>query len=93
MNYYLYIITNHKNTVLYLGITNNLKRRINEHKTGQNNGFSKKYNCNKLVWFEKFTDIKFAIEKEKSMKKWKRLYKENLIKEMNPEWNDLFKHL
>ncbi len=93
MEYYLYLITNYSNSVLYLGVTNNLKRRITEHKKGVNKGFSKKYNCNKLVWFEKFTDIKFAIEKEKSMKKWKRLYKENLIKEINPEWNDLFEHL
>lgn len=93
MKYYLYIIANFKNSVLYLGVTNNLKRRILEHKNGLNNGFSKKYNCNKLIWFEEFSDIKFAIEKEKQMKKWKRIYKENLINEMNPEWKDLFEYL
>jgi len=93
MKYSLYIITNHSNTVLYLGVTNNLKRRILEHKNGLNNGFSKKYNCNKLVWFEKFSDIRFAIEKEKRMKKWKRVYKENLINEKNSDWKDLFEFL
>ncbi len=93
MEYYLYLITNYSNSVLYLGVTNNLKRRITEHKEGINKGFSKKYNCNKLIWFEKFSDIGFAIEKEKNMKKWKRVYKENLINVMNPEWNDLFKYI
>ena len=93
MEYYLYIITNYKNTVLYLGVTNNLKRRLIEHKEGTNESFSKKYNCTKLVWFEKFSSIKFAIEKEKSMKKWKRVYKENLINEKNTDWEDLFDYL
>ncbi|MBU8892188.1 MAG: GIY-YIG nuclease family protein [Bacteroidales bacterium] len=93
MEYYLYIITNHTNTVLYLGVTNNLRRRIIEHKEGRNEGFSKKYNCTKLVWFEKISDIRFAIEKEKNMKKWKRVYKENLINEKNPDWEDLFDYL
>lgn len=93
MKYYLFIITNYTNSVLYLGVTNNLKRRILEHKSGLNNGFSKKYNCNKLIWLEEFSDIKFAIEKEKQMKKWKRIYKETLINEKNPDWKDLFEYL
>ncbi|MDA3953869.1 MAG: GIY-YIG nuclease family protein [Bacteroidales bacterium] len=89
MKYYLYIITNYKNTVLYLGVTNNLKRRIKEHKDRTNDGFSSKYKCNKLIWFEEFEDIRLAIDMEKKMKKWKRKYKENLINEKNPKWNDL----
>ena len=93
MKYYLYLLTNYKNTVLYLGVTNDLKRRIKEHKDGINKGFSKKYKCNKLVWFEEFEDIRFAIEMEKKMKKWKREYKENLINEKNPEWKDLFEFM
>ena len=92
MEYYLYLITNTSNSVLYLGVTNNLKRRIIEHKEGINEGFSKKYKCKKLVWFEKFSDIKFAIEKEKQMKKWKRSFKNNLINEKNPDWIDLFEY-
>ena len=93
MKYYLYIITNKNNTVLYLGVTNNLKRRITEHRNGINKGFSKKYNCYKLLWFEEFSDIQFAIEKEKKMKKWKREFKENLINEKSPNWNDLHQYL
>ena len=93
MKYYLYLLTNYKNTVLYLGVTNNLKRRVQEHKNGVNEGFSKKYNCNKLVWFKKFEDIRFAIEMEKKMKKWKREYKENVINEKDPEWKDLFEFI
>jgi putative endonuclease len=93
MDYYLYLIINYTNSVLYLGVTNDIKRRINEHKDGINNGFSKKYNCNKLVWFEKYSDIRLAIEKEKSMKKWKREYKLNLIIEKNSDWKDLFEFI
>ena len=93
MKYYLYLLTNYKNTVLYLGVTNDLKRRVREHKEGLNEGFSKKYKCNKLVWIEEFKDIRFAIEQEKRMKKWKREFKENVINEMNLEWNDLFDNL
>ncbi|MCK5169045.1 MAG: excinuclease ABC subunit C [Bacteroidales bacterium] len=66
---------------------------MKEHKDGTNEGFSKKYKCNKLVWFEEFEDIRFAIEMEKKMKKWKREYKENLINEKNLEWKDLFEFI
>ena len=67
MKYYLYLLTNYKNTVLYLGVTNNLKRRVAEHQNGINEGFSKKYNCTKLVWFEEFEDIRMAIDMEKKI--------------------------
>ena len=83
-------MTNKNNTVLYTGITNELKRRVYEHKNGLINGFTKKYNCHKLVWYEQTNNVKSAILKEKRMKKWKREYKENVINEMNPEWKDLY---
>ena len=83
-------MTNKTNRVLYIGVTNNLIRRVYEHKEGIIKGFTEKYNCNKLVWYESTTDINSAIKKEKQMKKWKREYKENLINKMNPEWKDLY---
>ena len=88
--YYVYIMTNKTNRVLYIGVTNNLIRRVYEHKKGMVKGFTEKYKCTKLVWYESTTDINSAIKKEKQMKKWKREYKENLINKMNPEWKDLY---
>ena len=92
-NYYVYIVTNKNNTVLYTGVTNNLKRRIYEHKTKLNKGFTAKYNVYKLVYFEHFVSIKEAILREKRIKKWKREWKERLIREKNPEWIDLTSNL
>jgi putative endonuclease len=89
--YYVYIMTNKYNTVLYIGITNNLLRRVYEHKNKLIEGFSSKYNCSKLVWFIETQNIESAIIKEKQMKKWKRDFKDNVINEMNPEWDDLYK--
>jgi len=86
-------MTNVNNTVLYLGVTNDLKRRAIEHRLGLNEGFTKKYRCVKLVWFEKFEDIRLAIDQEKRMKKWKREFKINLINSLNPEWSDLYDFL
>ena len=91
--YYIYIITNKYNTVYYTGVTNNLRRRIYEHKNGSIEGFSKQYRCNKLVWFEETENIESAIIKEKQIKKWKREYKENAIMNINPEWKDLYEEL
>ena len=88
-NYYVYILTNKNNTVLYTGVTNNLKRRINEHKIKFNKGFTARYNVSKLVYFEQFTSIRAAILREKRIKKWKREWKEKLIYERNPVWEDL----
>jgi len=88
--YYLYMMTNYTNTVLYTGVTNNLKRRVTEHRESLVEGFTKKYHCHKLVWFEIVDDIRFAIEKEKVIKKWPRAYKENLINAMNSKWDDLY---
>ena len=89
-DYYVYMLSNKRNTTLYTGVTNNLKRRVFEHKEKLVDGFSKKYNCSKLVWYEHTNCVESAITKEKQMKKWKRTYKENAIKEMNAEWKDLY---
>ena len=84
------MMTNEYHTVLYIGVTNNLKRRVFEHKNGLIEGFTKKYKCKKLVWYEQTNNVSSAILKEKRMKKWKREYKERIIIEMNPEWKDLY---
>lgn len=88
--YYVYIITNINNTVLYIGVTNDLKRRIYEHKNGLVEGsFSKKYNLNKLVYYETTGDVKVAIAREKQLKNWERRWKIELIDKTNPEFDDL----
>lgn len=92
-NYYVYILTNFTNTVLYAGITNDLKRRVYEHKNHLIDGFTDKYNCNRLVWYESTADVKSAILREKQIKKWKREFKENIINKFNPEWKDLYDSL
>ena len=78
--YYVYILSNYTNSTLYICVTNDLKRRIYEHKNKLISGFSSKYNVNKLVYFEETTDIKSAIQREKNLKKWKREWKDELIK-------------
>ncbi|MDY0779235.1 GIY-YIG nuclease family protein [Tenacibaculum sp. IB213877] len=90
--YYVYIITNKKDGVLYIGITNNLERRIFEHKNKLVKGFSSKYNLDKLIYFETHQLVDEAIKREKNMKKWKREWKINFILEENPDWNDLSKN-
>ncbi len=87
--YYVYLITNKKDGVLYVGVTNNLERRMFEHKNKLVVGFSKRYNLTKLVYFEVYPQVKDAILREKRLKKWKRDWKINLINEENPNWNDL----
>ncbi len=89
--YYLYIITNTKDGVLYIGVTNDLERRMFEHKNKLVKGFSSTYNLDKLIYSEVFQYINDAIKREKNMKKWKRQWKINLILEDNPNWNDLSK--
>ena len=87
--YYVYILTNTYNTVLYIGITNNLERRLYEHKNKLADGFTKKYNLHKLVYFDSTTDVRAAIEREKQLKGWTRAKKNALIEESNPNWVDL----
>ncbi len=87
--YYVYIITNKNNTVLYTGVTNNLERRMYEHKNKIVKGFTQKYNLYKLVYYETTTDVNIAIAREKSIKNLLRVKKESLINSMNPGWKDL----
>ena len=87
--YYVYIITNKINSVVYIGITNNLERRLYEHKYKLVEGFSAKYNLYKLVYFETTEDVKSAIAREKQLKGWTRARKNDLIATMNPTWKDL----
>jgi len=86
---YVYILTNRNNTTLYIGVTNNLPRRILEHKNKILKGFTDQYEISKLVYFEIFTDEKTAIEREKYLKKCYRKTKEKLINSKNPTWSDL----
>jgi putative endonuclease len=83
-------MTTKYNKVLYIGMCNNLVRRVNEHKNKINDGFTKKYNINKLVYFEYFDNVEAAIGREKQLKGWKRDKKIKLISEKNPEWKDLY---
>ena len=88
-NYYVYILTNKTNSTLYIGMTNDLKRRLYEHKNKLIPGFTEKYNVNKLVYFETTTNVKSAIQREKNLKKWNRDWKLELIKKTNPSFKDL----
>ena len=87
--YWVYILTNKINTVLYIGVTNNLTRRIFEHKNKLISGFTSKYNLNKLVWFQEFSSINDAIASEKKLKGWVRKKKIELINNQNSDWKDL----
>jgi len=87
--YYVYILTNWSNKVLYTGVTNNLERRLYEHKNKLVKGFTEKYNVNKLVYYDSTTDVKAAIAREKQIKGWTRHKKNGLIESINPQWNDL----
>ena len=91
--YYIYIFASKRNGTLYIGITNDLTRRVFEHKTGLINGFAKKYSVNKLVYFETTNDVNAAILREKRLKNWKRQCKIELIEKLNPNWNDLSERL
>ena len=90
---YVYIITNKYNTVLYTGVTSTLAQRVYEHKTGCGSQFTRKYNLNKLVWFDEYPTIRETIEAEKRIKKWKREWKISLISEINPEFKDLYEQI
>ena len=88
-NYYTYILTNKTKTVLYIGVTNNLFDRIKFHKENKNNSFTSRYNCFYLLYYEHFSDINQAIDREKQLKGWKRIKKEELINSRNPNWDFL----
>lgn len=88
--YYVYLMASRKNGTLYLGVTNNLVRRIYEHKSKAVPGFTTRYNIDRLVWFECYDDPINAIAREKELKKWRRNWKIRLIEEANPNWTDLY---
>jgi putative endonuclease len=89
-NYYVYMITNKSNKVLYTGVTNNLERRVEEHRQKAVKGFTSKYNVMKLVYFEHSFDVAGAIQREKEIKGWLRQRKNKLIESINPGWDDLY---
>ena len=89
--YYVYILASQRNGTLYIGVTNNLERRIFEHKANLIEGFTKKYNVHKLVCIEETSDIASAIAREKQIKNWTRKWKLALIEKHNPEWQDIAK--
>jgi putative endonuclease len=91
--YYIYILANQRNGTLYIGMTNNLIRRVWEHKTDAVDGFTKKYGVHRLVWYEIAETPEAAITREKQLKKWNRAWKRRLIEEMNPEWKDLYEEI
>ncbi|VAV90760.1 Excinuclease ABC, C subunit-like [hydrothermal vent metagenome] len=90
---FVYIVTNKRNGTLYIGVTSNLIQRIWQHREGVADGFTKKHGCKILIWYEQFGEIEMAIQREKKMKEWKRLWKLREIEEMNPDWSDLFESL
>ena len=90
LNYFVYVLTNaDRHTVLYLGVTNDLERRGNEHSLGRGSRFAKQYNAHKLIYFEVYPDPRSAIAREKQLKNWSRQKKEGLIDTANPHWLDL----
>lgn len=93
MSYYVYILCSQRNGTLYIGVTNDIERRIYEDKTKMVKGFTEKYEVDKLVYMEAYEDVSYAIHREKCLKKWKRSWKIRLIEEANPEWKDLSKCL
>jgi putative endonuclease len=88
--YWVYILAGKRNGTLYVGVTNDLLRRVCEHREGAVPGFTKKYGVKQLVYFEEFTDIGAAIHRETRLKKWNRKWKLDLIESRNPEWIDLY---
>ena len=88
-NFWVYIMTNEYDTVLYVGMTNDLARRISEHRSGEVPGFTANFRCKKLIYYEHCTDVRDAIAREKQLKKWSRSKKVALIKTLNPNWINL----
>ena len=88
--YYVYVLASRRRGTLYVGVTNDLVRRVYEHKDGSADGFTSRYGVHTLVYFEATESAQSAIEREKRLKKWKREWKIGLIEEGNPDWNDLY---
>jgi putative endonuclease len=90
---WVYILTNRPNGTLYLGVTSDLARRAWQHRTGAFPGFTRRCGLGRLVWYERFEDIRDAIQREHTMKHWPRAWKVRLILDMNPDWRDLYEEL
>jgi putative endonuclease len=93
MAYYVYILASRKDGAIYIGVTNDIVRRIYDHRTKVVPGFTSRYNITGLVWFEIYDDPASAISREKELKKWKRSWKTQLIEAKNPLWNDLYESI
>ncbi|MEK7544205.1 MAG: GIY-YIG nuclease family protein [Patescibacteria group bacterium] len=93
MSYYVYILTSKPNGTLYIGVTNNLVKRVWQHKNNLVDGFTKQYSIHSLVYFEEYQNINEALLREKRMKKWNRNWKICLIETNNPHWNDLYEKI
>ena len=91
--YFVYILASKRNGTLYIGVTNNLLKRVHQHKIDVTDGFTRKYKVHNLVYYETFNRIQDAITREKRMKKWERAWKVELIEKSNPNWEDLFDSL
>jgi len=89
-SFYVYILASGRNGTLYIGATNNLVRRVYEHKNGEVEGFAKKHKVDRLVYYEETPDGYSAISREKALKKWRRAWKIELIEKNNPQWRDLY---
>lgn len=87
--FFVYIMTNKGRTTLYIGVTNSLVRRVSQHRAGEVEGFTERYNVNRLVYYERFNEPRDAIAREKQLKRWRRDKKESLINAMNLTWEDL----
>jgi putative endonuclease len=92
-DFWVYIVTNQNDSVLYIGMTNDLARRISEHRAGELPGFTAEYRCNKLIYYEYYSNVDEAIDRESQLKKWSRAKKTELINGMNPRWIDLFEEI
>ncbi len=90
---FVYIMTNHKHGTLYIGVTSDLERRIYEHREALAKGFTSTYGLKRLVWYEEHQSIGSAIQREKSLKRWYRRWKIELIESLNPDWRDLYPEL
>ena len=88
-HFFVYILTSYNGNAMYIGVTNDLIRRINEHKSGMIEGFTKQYSVHKLVYYEQFEDVRAALEREKQLKKWSRAKKNWLVVSANPEWKEI----
>ena len=90
---YVYMMTNRRNGILYVGVTSNLPKRAYEHRNALADGFTKRYGLKQVVWYEVHDNIRSAIQREKTMKHWPRAWKVRLIHSVNPEWRDLYEDL